>query len=294
MSFLSCAEMLAYAHEQGCTLAQAVLRSDLAESRLTEEASRAEMRRLWQVMQATSRDYEPGRRSRSGLVGGDAAKVEQAAAQGRLLGGDYLAAVTAEALKTAECNACMKRIVAAPTAGSCGVLPAVLLPLARAGEAGDEAICEALYVAAGFGQVIAARATLAGAEGGCQAEVGAASAMAAAALCYLKGGTPAACAAAAAMALGNLLGLVCDPVAGLVEVPCVKRNVVGAVNAVACANMALADIDSAIPCDEVIDAMGRVGLQLSPDLRETGLGGLAATPTGRAIARRLAAEAGGV
>ena len=294
MSFLSCAEMLAYAHEQGCTLAQAVLRSDLAESRLTEEASRAEMRRLWRVMQATSREYEPACRSRSGLVGGDAAKVEQAAAQGRLLGGDYLAAVTAEALKTAECNACMKRIVAAPTAGSCGVLPAVLLPLARAGEAGDEAICEALYVAAGFGQVIAARATLAGAEGGCQAEVGAASAMAAAALCYLKGGTPAACAAAAAMALGNLLGLVCDPVAGLVEVPCVKRNVVGAVNAVACANMALAGIDSAIPCDEVIDAMGRVGLQLSPDLRETGMGGLAATPTGRAIARRLAAEAGGV
>ena len=294
MSFLSCAEMLTYAHEQGCTLAEAVLRSDLAESRLTEEASRAEMRRLWQVMQATSRDYEPARRSRSGLVGGDAAKVEQAAAAGKMLGGDYLAAVTAEALKTAECNACMKRIVAAPTAGSCGVLPAVLLPLARAGEAGDEAICDALYVAAGFGQVIAARATLAGAEGGCQAEVGAASAMAAAALCSLKGGTPAACASAAAMALGNLLGLVCDPVAGLVEVPCVKRNVVGAVNAVACANMALAGIDSAIPCDEVIDAMGRVGLQLSPDLRETGLGGLAVTPTGRAIARRLAAEAGGV
>ena len=294
MSFLSCAEMLTYAHEQGCTLAEAVLRSDLAESRLTEEASRAEMRRLWQVMQATSRDYEPARRSCSGLVGGDAAKVEQAAAAGKMLGGDYLAAVTAEALKTAECNACMKRIVAAPTAGSCGVLPAVLLPLARAGEAGDEAICDALYVAAGFGQVIAARATLAGAEGGCQAEVGAASAMAAAALCYLKGGTPAACASAAAMALGNLLGLVCDPVAGLVEVPCVKRNVVGAVNAVACANMALAGIDSAIPCDEVIDAMGRVGLQLSPDLRETGLGGLAVTPTGRAIARRLAAEAGGV
>ena len=292
MSFLSCAEMLTYAHEQGCTLAEAVLRSDLAESRLTEEASRAEMRRLWQVMQATSRDYEPARRSRSGLVGGDAAKVEQAAAAGKMLGGDYLAAVTAEALKTAECNACMKRIVAAPTAGSCGVLPAVLLPLARAGEAGDEAICDALYVAAGFGQVIAARATLAGAEGGCQAEVGAASAMAAAALCYLKGGTPAACASAAAMALGNLLSLVCDPVAGLVEVPCVKRNVVGAVNAVACANMALAGIDSAIPCDEVIDAMGRVGLQLSPDLRETGLGGLAATPPGRAIARRLAAEAG--
>lgn len=290
MSFLSCVEMLGAAAEQGISLAEAVMRNDLAESRLTEEKSRADMRTLWHVMQATSRDYDPAQRSRSGLCGGDAAKVEQAAAAGKLLGGDYLAAVTAEALKTAECNACMKRIVAAPTAGSCGVLPAVLLPLARSGEASDDDICEALYVAAGFGQVIAARATLAGAEGGCQAEVGSASAMAAAALCYLKGGAPEQCAAAAAMALGNLLGLVCDPVAGLVEVPCVKRNVVGAVNAVSCANMALAGVDYAIPCDEVIDAMGRVGAQLSPDLRETGLGGLAATPTGQAIAQRLAEE----
>ena len=171
-----------------------------------------------------------------------------------------------------------------------GVLPAVLLPLAPAGQADEDAVCDALYVAAGFGQVIAARATLAGAEGGCQAEVGAASAMAAAALCNLKGGTPEQCAAAAAMALGNLLGLVCDPVAGLVEVPCIKRNVVGAVNAVSCANMALAGVDYAIPCDEVIDAMGRVGSLLSPDLRETGQGGLAATPTGVKIARQLAQE----
>ena len=268
MAFLSCEEMLAAARSQKITLAEAVLRSDLEESRLTEAHSRAAMRHLWQVMQATSQEYDPAQRSRSGLSGGDAAKVEQAWQQGRLLGDDYLAAVTAEALKTAECNACMKRIVAAPTAGSCG----------------------ALYVAAGFGQVIAARATLAGAEGGCQAEVGAASAMAAAALCNLKGGTPEQCAAAAAMALGNLLGLVCDPVAGLVEVPCIKRNVVGAVNAVSCANMALAGVDYAIPCDEVIDAMGRVGSLLSPDLRETGQGGLAATPTGVKIARQLAQE----
>ena len=259
MSFLSCEEMLAAARSQKITLAEAVLRSDLDESRLTEEQSRAAMHHLWQVMQATSREYDPAQRSRSGLSGGDAAKVEQAHKEGKLLGGDYLSAVTAEALKTAECNACMKRIVAAPTAGSCGVLPAVLLPLA-------------------------------GAEGGCQAEVGAASAMAAAALCSLKGGTPEQCAAAAAMALGNLLGLVCDPVAGLVEVPCVKRNVVGAVNAVSCANMALAGVDYAIPCDEVIDAMGRVGSLLSPDLRETGQGGLAATPTGVKIAQRLAQE----
>ena len=198
MSFLSCEEMLAAARSQNLSLAEAILRSDLAESRLTEEASRHAMLHLWHVMEATSRDYDPAQRSRSGLSGGDAAKVEQAHQAGRSYGGDYLAEVTAEALKTAECNACMKRIVAAPTAGSCGVLPAVLLPLARAGEADEEAICDALYVAAGFGQVIAARATLAGAEGGCQAEVGAASAMAAAALCHLKGGTPEQCAAAAA------------------------------------------------------------------------------------------------
>ena len=224
MSFLSCEEMLAAARSQKITLAEAVLRSDLEESRLTEEQSRAAMHHLWQVMQATSREYDPAQRSRSGLSGGDAAKVEQAHKEGKLLGGDYLSAVTAEA------------------------------------------------------------------EGGCQAEVGAASAMAAAALCSLKGGTPEQCAAAAAMALGNLLGLVCDPVAGLVEVPCVKRNVVGAVNAVSCANMALAGVDYAIPCDEVIDAMGRVGSLLSPDLRETGQGGLAATPTGVKIAQRLAQE----
>ncbi len=290
MSFLSCEEMIATANDKNITLAQAIMESDMAESRLTQEQSRKAMKHLWGVMQSTSHEYDPHQRSRSGLSGGDAEKVEQAHKKGLLLGGDYLAQVTAEALKTAECNACMKRIVAAPTAGSCGVLPAVFLPLARAGQADEDAVCDALYVAAGFGQVIAARATLAGAEGGCQAEVGAASAMAAAALCNLKGGTPRQCADAAAMALGNLLGLVCDPVAGLVEVPCIKRNVVGAVNAIACANMALAGVQYAIPCDEVIDAMGRVGSLLSPDLRETGQGGLAATPTGVEIARKLAHE----
>ena len=278
--------MLAAARSQKITLAEAVLRSDLDESRLTEEQSRAAMHHLWQVMQATSREYDPAQRSRSGLSGGDAAKVEQAHKEGKLLGGDYLSAVTAEALKTAECNACMKRIVAAPTAGSCGVLPAVLLPLARAGEADEEAVCEALYVAAGFGQVIAARATLAGAEGGCQAEVGAASAMAAAALCSLKGGTPEQCAAAAAMALGNLLGLVCDPLGGLVECPCQGRNAAGAAVALTAAELALSGIRQLIPFDEMLAAMYRVGRQLSPDLRETALGGCAATPTGKALGCR--------
>ena len=146
MSFLSCEEMLAAARSQNISLSEAILRSDLAESRLTEAHSREMMHHLWQVMQATSRDYDPAQRSRSGLSGGDAARVEQAHQEGKSLGGDYLAAVTAEALKTAECNACMKRIVAAPTAGSCGVLPAVLLPLARSGEADEESICDALYV----------------------------------------------------------------------------------------------------------------------------------------------------
>lgn len=286
MAFLSVAEMLAAA--AGGTLPQAVLRSDLAESRLSEQQSREKMRALWRVMQETGAEYDPARRSASGLSGGEAARVEAAAAAGRLLGGAYLAAVTAEALKTAECNACMQRIVAAPTAGSCGVLPAVLLPLRAQGRYTEAQFCDALYTAAGFGQVIAARATLAGAEGGCQAEVGAASAMAAAALVQLAGGAPQACAEAAAMALSGLLGLVCDPVAGLVEVPCVQRNVTGAVNAVACADMALAGVTFAIPCDEVIDAMGRIGGQLPADLRETARGGLADTPTGRAIAARLA------
>lgn len=290
MAFSSVHEMIDLCKESGKPLYEVILESDLAESGLTRAESEAEMHRLWAVMQATSDGYCGADRSMSGFAGGDAAKVNAAAARGVLYADGYFADVMAEALKTAECNACMKRIVAAPTAGSCGVLPAVLLPLACSGEADEESICDALYVAAGFGQVIAARATLAGAEGGCQAEVGAASAMAAAALCHLKGGAPEQCAAAAAMALGNLLGLVCDPVAGLVEVPCVKRNVVGAVNAVSCANMALAGVDYAIPCDEVIDAMGRVGSLLSPDLRETGQGGLAATPTGVRIAQALAEQ----
>ena len=290
MAFLSCEEMLAAARGQKITLAEAVLRSDLEESRLTEAHSRAAMRHLWQVMQATSQEYDPAQRSRSGLSGGDAAKVEQAWQQGRLLGDDYLAAVTAEALKTAECNACMKRIVAAPTAGSCGVLPAVLLPLCKYEELSQHRILEALYVASGIGAVIAYKACIAGASGGCQAEIGTASAMAAGALVALRDGTGQQIGHAVAMALKNLMGLVCDPVAGLVEVPCVKRNVIGAVNAISAADMALAGIESRIPVDEVIDAMGRVGSLLSPDLRETGQGGLAATPTGVRIAQALAEQ----
>ncbi len=284
MSFSSIREMLQTSQNTQQPLYEVILESDLSESGLTRAESEAEMHRLWTVMRATSDGYCGTDRSMSGFVGGDAAKVEQAAAKGGLYASGYFASVMAEALKTAECNACMKRIVAAPTAGSCGVLPAVLLPLWRTGAATEEAVCRALYVAAGFGQVVASRATLAGAEGGCQAEVGAASAMAAAALVDLKGGTAEQCAEAFAMALTNLEGLVCDPVAGLVEIPCVKRNVIGAMNAVSAADMALAGVVGHIPADEVIDAMAEVGNAMSKDLRETGIGGLAGTPTGCKIA----------
>lgn len=283
MAYSSVNAMLNVSRQNNQPLWDVILQSDLLESGLTRPQSLAEMHHLWQVMVQTSDNYCGADRSASGFAGGDAAKVAEAEARGQLLTGGYLAQVMAEALKTAECNACMKRIVAAPTAGSCGVLPAVLLPLQRRGLADEAAVHRALYIAAGFGQVVAARATLAGAEGGCQAEVGAASGMAAAALVDIKGGTAEQCAEAFAMALTNLEGLVCDPVAGLVEIPCIKRNVIGAMNAVSAADMALAGVVGHIPADEVIDAMAEVGNAMSKDLRETGIGGLAGTPTGRAI-----------
>lgn len=263
------------------------LEQDTPEQR---EKSWNNMRRLWTVMQDSVKEYNPTQRSLSGLTGGDGARYESMLASGKMMCGNYLNQAIATALKVSECNACMKRIVAAPTAGSCGVIPAVLLPYQQEyPDATETDMIQALYVSGGFGNILAERASISGAEAGCQAEIGAASAMAAAALVYLRGGTPEACGHACAMALKNLLGLVCDPVAGLVEVPCVKRNVVGVVNAISCANMALAGITSRIPADEVIDAMAEVGAAMSADLRETARGGLAATPTAQKIAKELAA-----
>ena len=251
MAFDSIAAMLRAAREQGLSLREILCQSDSAESGLSPEASLSQMKELWAVMLDTSEHYCPADRSNSGLIGGDAQKVHDAAQAGRLLGGPYLQEVIEEALKTAECNACMKRIVAAPTAGSCGVLPAVLIPLYRSQAATEEQILDGLYIAAGFGQVTAARASLSGAEGGCQAEVGTASAMAAAALVSVSGGSGDQCATAFAIALGNLLGLVCDPVAGLVQLPCSFRNASQSMNALASADMALAGQSSIIPADEV-------------------------------------------
>ena len=247
----------------------------------------AKMLLTWQAMADAADSYTGRKRSVSGLVGGDGMKMRQYCIRGEALSGGYVSEVIAEALSMAESNACMRRIVAAPTAGACGVLPAVLLPLCKYEELSQHQLLEALYVASGIGAVIAYRACIAGASGGCQAEIGTASAMAAGALVALRGGSGAQIGHAVAMALKNLMGLVCDPVAGLVEIPCVKRNVIGAVNAVSVADMAMAGIESRIPVDEVIDAMGEVGRRMPVEFRETALGGLAATPTGRAIKKRM-------
>ena len=278
MAFHSIETLLASAGDK--PLWQAVQEDDCRDRGADRSESQARMEGLWQAMVHSVAQYDGERRSTSGLVGGAGKQMDGV---DDTLCGPFIQQVIATALKTGECNACMGCIVAAPTAGASGVMPAVLLPTQKKFDLSDEVMVQALYVAAGFGQVIATRASISGAEGGCQAEIGSASAMAAAALVHLRGGTPQQMAAACAMAIKNLLGLVCDPVAGLVEVPCVKRNVIGAMNALSCADMALAGITSAIPCDEVIDAMRAVGDSLPSALRETGMGGLAATPTGRRI-----------
>jgi L-serine dehydratase len=266
---------------------RAVLLEDMQDRSQTEDGSMAAMEKLWEAMVAASESYDGSLHSPSGLVGGMGRQMEEYRKTQKPLCGDFMAGVITQALEMGESNACMKRIVAAPTAGACGVLPAVLLPLYRSGELTQDRVLPALYTAAGIGQVIASRAFIAGAAGGCQAEIGTASAMAAGALVQIKGGTGEQIAHAAGMALKNLLGLVCDPVAGLVEVPCVKRNVIGAVNALSCADMALAGITSRIPPDQVIDAMAEIGRSMHVSLRETGEGGVANTPAAREIREKL-------
>ena len=264
-----------------------VLQYDMEERQVSRQASMAKMLSTWQAIQDAADSYTGTQRSVSGLVGGDGLKMRLYARRGESIGGEFMDEVIVQAISMAESNACMRRIVASPTAGSCGVVPAVLLPLCEREHYTQHELLEALYVASGIGAVIAYRASISGAAGGCQAEIGTASAMAAGALVSLRGGTNEQLGHAVAMALKNLMGLVCDPVAGLVEVPCVKRNVIGAVNAISAADMALAGIESRIPVDEVIDAMGEVGRRMPVEFRETALGGLAATPTGKAVKERM-------
>lgn len=260
---------------------------DCREMEITEEEAFLRMRKMYEAMKEADASYDPALSSASGLVGGDGEKVAAAREKGDMLCGPFLGLVMEKAIKMGESNACMKRIVAAPTAGSCGVLPAVFLSLEQEKGYSVEQMVKALYTSAGIGGIIAQRASVSGAAGGCQAEIGAASAMAAGGVAYLLGGDGEAISHAAALAMKNLLGLACDPVAGLVEVPCVKRNVIGAVNALTSADLANAGIRSKIPPDEVFDAMRSVGRMLPEDLRETGKGGLAATPTGIAFREGL-------
>lgn len=283
MTLNSMGDILRQMEEQHLPFWEVVLAYDMDERMVSREQSLAKMLKTWQAMRDAADAYTGQRRSVSGLVGGDGMKMRQYNLRGESMLGGYVSAVIAEALSMAESNACMRRIVAAPTAGACGVLPAVLLPL----ELTQRQVLQALYTASGIGAVIAAKASIAGAAGGCQAEIGTASAMAAGALVAIRGGSGEQICHAVAMALKNLMGLVCDPVAGLVEVPCVKRNVIGAVNAVSAADMAMAGIQSRIDVDEVIDAMGQVGRRMPVEFRETALGGLAATPTGKAVKERM-------
>lgn len=285
MSFGSVKELLEESKKRDKEIWELVYEDDYTERNVPPENSWDKMKSMWEAMKASSENYDGKLKSHSGLSGGNGLKMREY--MNKCISGSFMGEVMSEAISVAESNACMKRIVAAPTAGSCGVLPAVIIPYVRKYKPCEENIIKALYTSAGFGQIIAKRAFISGAAGGCQAEIGSASAMSAAMLVYLQGGSGERSAAAMAFALKSLLGLVCDPVAGLVEVPCVKRNVIGAVNAVTSADMAMAGIESVIPPDEVIDAMREVGLAMPQTLRETGEGGLAATPTGIKIAESM-------
>ena len=278
--YQSLEELIEDAENAGQPIWKIAADEDAREENISPEESFQRMKKMYLAMKSSDQQYDPTLKSRSGLVGTAADKITKRKQNNELLTGNFIGSVMERAVKIAESSACMRRIVAAPTAGSCGVGPAVLLSLQEKLQASDDTMTEALYVAAAIGGVIASRASLAGAEGGCQAEIGSASGMAAAAAVYLDGGTERQMASAMAIALSGMLGLVCDPVAGLVEVPCVKRNVIGAVNALTSADMALSGIESKIPPDEVIDAMKSIGHSMAMELRETGKGGLAGTPTG--------------
>ena len=272
------------AETKGIKISEVILQNQIEELEQSEQVLMERMSTNLNVMRESVQAGLIGkRRSLSGLVGGDAAKVECYREKGGSLVGEVMSGAISKALAVAEVNACMGKIVAAPTAGSCGVLPAVLLAVEESRQVSERELLMALFTAAGLGMILAERASVSGAEGGCQAEIGSAAAMAAAAAVELAGGSPRQTADAAAIAMKSMLGLVCDPVGGLVEVPCVKRNATGAMIALMAAEMALAGVKSAIPVDEVIDTMGEIGKQMSCSLKETAQGGLAVTPTGRRI-----------
>lgn len=287
MLFKNAAELVEIAEREQIKIAEVMIRQEVKVSGRTREDIIAQMDRNLTVMEQAVERGLNGVTSVSGLTGGDAVLLQKYIKSGKALSGHTLLDAVSKAVATNEVNAAMGTICATPTAGSAGVVPGTLFAVKDVLNPTREEMIEFLFTSAAFGFIVANNASISGAAGGCQAEVGSASGMAAAAITEMAGGSPSQAAHAMAITLKNMLGLVCDPVAGLVEVPCVKRNAMGASNAMTAADMALAGITSRIPCDEVIDAMYRIGQTMPSALRETAEGGLAATPTGRKLEKEI-------
>lgn len=286
--FESIKSLFSLAAREGTDIAEIMIRREMELTQLSRSEVMDKMAvQLEVIREAAERGVREEIRSMSGLTGGDGRRLYQLVDEGRTITGGVVARAVARALGVAEVNAAMGKVVAAPTAGSGGIIPGVLLTVAEERNKSQRDLIKALFAASAIGLVIAEKAMLSGAAGGCQAECGAASGMAAGAAVFLLAGNSEKISHAVAIALKNSLGLVCDPVAGLVEVPCVKRNAAGAANALISAEMALAGIKSAIPADEVIEAMGRIGASLPEELRETSQGGLAVTPTACRLSRKI-------
>lgn len=287
--YQSVKDLVRTAEIQQKALSELVIEAECHESGSNRKEVWQRMRSNLLTMRATIKQGENGLgvRSKTGLTGGEAIKLKKYRAKGKTLSGDVMMAAVENAIATNEVNAAMGVICATPTAGSSGTLPGALFMLEQRLGLSEDQMIRFLFTAGGLGLIIANHAGIAGATGGCQEEVGSASAMAAAAAVEAAGGSPEQSSQALAIALSNLLGLVCDPIAGLVEIPCVKRNAIGAGNALIAADMALAGCTSMIPADECISALDKVGRSMSVDLRETGLGGLAGTPTGQAIKTKI-------
>lgn len=289
LKYQSIQELVSAAEERGLKISELVLLDQAEAMEQTPEEIYERMRRSFEVMrESVAEGQKKDLRSMSGLTGGEGYLMKRYAESTRGgLCGDFLSKAIARALAVAGCNAAMGRIVAAPTAGSCGILPGCLVSLYEDRHIPERDIVMSIFTAGAFGMVIAANSSIAGAQGGCQAECGSAAGMAAASLVELMGGTPSQCGDACAIAIANQLGLVCDPVAGLVEIPCIKRNVSGLMIAFSSADLALAGVGPKIPVDECVDAMREVGNALPAALKETAGGGLAATPTGVKLRKQV-------
>lgn len=282
-------ELVETAQERQLPISELIIEQEVVMSHTSREVIWATMGKNLDVMIAAEEKGVTGEgvQSATGITGGEAVLLKRYREKGKSLSGDVMLTAMQNAVATNEVNASMGIICATPTAGSAGTLPGVLSVITERLALDRDAQIRFLFCASAFGMIVANKAMIAGATGGCQAEVGSAAAMGAAAAVEAAGGTPQQSSEAFAMAMSNLLGLVCDPVAGLVEIPCVKRNVIGAVDALTSADMALAGLISKIPADEVIGAMKRIGEDMPSTLRETGLGGLAATPTGVALKMQI-------